>query len=217
MGLFLSCFIACFSIGWFSFSFKNRQDKSTWQSLTRQRNIARQKAAGLDSFTPLRSPLVAALALSMNRKSIFTLELLFILIPISGISVIGGLILLRTLIFEKLRYDWISFFYIIIILISLIGLAVLVIEVTSRIIRKSIMGIWPFRVAMHLGASISALSIFSLLALLVDPQSKDGAGSLGLLSISAPALIPYLHMVYLHKNANKYSQQDAAKDAAPLL
>ncbi len=116
------------------------------------------------------------------------------------------------MIFEKIHFiPLVSVLYISVVLLSISGLGVLVIEVIFQLYQKTILKNNLLRFILHIGAFIAFLSIISFFSLLINPQSKDDLGSLGLLVVAAPALVSYFHVVYIYKNASKLSQQDAQK------
>ena len=139
-----------------------------------------------------------------------TLQAVFILLPVSFFSLGGGTALLSLLIGDKLDSNTmvIALLSITIIIFALLGLAALWVEVINRIFfERSLMNKRLVNIPIHVGAIISALSILSLISLLIVPESKDTTGSLGLLSFGAPALIPYFYIMR-NKNANKAIKKD---------
>ena len=138
----------------------------------------------------------------MHRK-LFIAESVFILLPVTLVSLAGSFLIFVLMIGEKFRYIPIfATFSSLFIMLSLLGLLALWVEVIGYIkFRKSILLGRKLGVFLHIGAGIALLGIFSFISLISYPQSKDSTGAIGLLIVASPALITYGHALYVHKNS----------------
>ncbi|MEJ2143410.1 MAG: hypothetical protein P8Y24_13880 [Gammaproteobacteria bacterium] len=133
----------------------------------------------------------------MNNKALI-LETIFILLPASIFSFWGGAVLLFILINDKLNSGTIliALVFIAIIISSLLGLIALWIEIIARLFyKRTLLHKRLISIPMHISATIAVLSIFSLISLLIVPESKDSTGALGLFAYGAPVLFPYFYVV----------------------
>ena len=138
----------------------------------------------------------------MHRK-LFIAESVLILLPVTLVSLAGGVYILALMIGEKLSYIPIfATFFSLFIMLSLLGLLALWVEVIGYIkFRKSILLGRKLGFFLHIGAGIALLSILSFISLILYPQSKDSTGAIGFLIVASPALITYGHALYVHKNS----------------
>ena len=157
-------------------------------------------------------------------KKLLIVEVIVLLVPVSLFAVIGGGFILVVQLFEKIRFNPLSAIAIIvfttILLVSLISLwFILVRTIKNRDktndTRKSTLFF------ADVGAVFSIIILSSWIFINIFDVANPFVNTVAIYVFGSPALIPYLHLVYLNGGlltcvGNKVHNTDSAKNAATV-
>ena len=143
------------------------------------------------------------------------LELIFILLPITFISCFGATYIIGIGLGEKIKFNPIETIIVITITVLCLVAILSLWYLTISSIRINSMKQRPLTSFIyfpsHIGAILAILSVFSLCIYLLNPTLERPFGYIAIYAYGAPALIPYLHSIYVNKYADKSLHPDVAK------
>ena len=144
------------------------------------------------------------------HKIALIVEMVLVLLPVTLISSYGAIYIIGIGVAEKLRFIPVQAAFMMsvttICMLAIISLWLLTIgSLKSK--EKSIASL--IYLPSHIGACIAILSIISVLLWLLFPEHENLFSLLGAFVYGSPALIPYVHAIYIKNYANKVPQPTA--------
>ena len=157
-------------------------------------------------------------------KTLLIAEVFIFLVPTTLIAILGGSYILTLQLFEKMRFQPLSAIFLtfvtVILLVSLMSLwFILIGTIKNNVNNSNTKKLTSF--FADVGAIFSLIILVSWLFVILFNSTNSFFNYASIFLLGTPALIPYLHLVYLNGGpltqiANKALNTDSAKDAAPV-
>ena len=157
-------------------------------------------------------------------KTLLLTEAFIFLVPTSLVAIMGGGYILTLQLFEKMRFQPLSAIFLslvtVILLASLMSLWLILIGTIKNNVKTSNAKKSTLLFA-DIGAIFSLIILVSWLLVILFNSTNSFFNYASIFLLGTPALIPYLHLVYLNGGpltqiANKALNTDSAKNAAPV-
>ena len=157
-------------------------------------------------------------------KTLLLAEAFIFLVPTSLVAIMGGGYILTLQLFEKMRFQPLSAIFLslvtVILLASLMSLWLILIGTIKNNIKTSNAKKSTLLFA-DIGAIFSLIILVSWLFVILFNSANSFFNYVSIFLLGTPALITYLHLVYLNGGpltqiANKAINTDSAKNAAPV-